>query len=264
MTDTPTPAPSGGTESPNCQGWPGREAVDGVCCTCGYHGTEETPCPSRSDKTHCVHWWEGDGEVTPPASAPGSGEEVAFVQDADCSHDRVMRVTQTIVGGAMAEWWQCGNCPARFELADSSRESMEDVVREVLCRAFEDGTELIPAFHEWYDASQWFWWGRALGAFIGTEARKREQRARDEGEAKGRREAEEWGHSLARVITEIGHHTIILGTAHNGTDFGHQVSRIKQPVDPKRWVYEPVAGTFGKTPVDAALAFAALAEGGGV
>lgn len=181
MTDTPTPAPSGGTESPNCQGWPGREAVDGVCCTCGYHGTEETPCPSRSDKTHCVHWWEGDGEVTPPASAPGSGEEVAFVQDADCSHDRVMRVTQTIVGGAMAEWWQCGNCPARFELADSSRESMEDVGREVLCRAFEDGTELIPAFHEWYDASQWFWWGRALGAFIGTEARKREQRARAEG-----------------------------------------------------------------------------------
>jgi hypothetical protein len=100
-----------------------------------------------------------------------------------------MRVTQTIVGGAMAEWWQCGNCQARFELADSSRESMEDVGREVLCRAFEDGTELIPAFHEWYDASQWFWWGRALGAFIGTEARKREQRARAEGEAKGRREA---------------------------------------------------------------------------
>jgi len=90
---TPTPAASGGTESPNCQGWPGREAVDGVCCTCGYHGTEETPCPSRSDKTHCVHWWEGDGEVTPPASAPGSGEVTAWGCEVDELVERIDRMT---------------------------------------------------------------------------------------------------------------------------------------------------------------------------
>jgi len=32
---------------------------DGRCCDCGYHGQEETECPKREDKTHCVHWWDG-------------------------------------------------------------------------------------------------------------------------------------------------------------------------------------------------------------
>ena len=37
----------------------------GVCCTCGYEGDEETPCPKRNtakynfDQIHCVHWWDG-------------------------------------------------------------------------------------------------------------------------------------------------------------------------------------------------------------
>jgi len=34
--------------------------VTGVCCNCGYHGQEETPCPEREDGTHCEHWWDGE------------------------------------------------------------------------------------------------------------------------------------------------------------------------------------------------------------
>lgn len=40
------------------------EAKDGVCCSCGYEGQDETPCPAREDKIHCEHWWDG-GEVKP-------------------------------------------------------------------------------------------------------------------------------------------------------------------------------------------------------
>ena len=32
---------------------------DGQCCSCGYTGSEETPCPTMEDHVHCVHWWEG-------------------------------------------------------------------------------------------------------------------------------------------------------------------------------------------------------------
>ena len=36
---------------------------NGVCCNCGFSGEEETVCPAREDKTHCVHWFEGpDGD----------------------------------------------------------------------------------------------------------------------------------------------------------------------------------------------------------
>lgn len=35
-----------------------RKAKDGRCCSCGYECDEQTPCPSREDKIHCVHWWE--------------------------------------------------------------------------------------------------------------------------------------------------------------------------------------------------------------
>lgn len=31
----------------------------GTCCTCGYFGPEETECPSREDRTHCEHWYDG-------------------------------------------------------------------------------------------------------------------------------------------------------------------------------------------------------------
>ena len=41
---------------------------DGACCSCGYAGEEETPCPIQEDHVHCVHWWEGveqpNGECT--------------------------------------------------------------------------------------------------------------------------------------------------------------------------------------------------------
>lgn len=32
----------------------------GVCCSCGDKGesNEETPCPKRHDRIHCVHWWD--------------------------------------------------------------------------------------------------------------------------------------------------------------------------------------------------------------
>lgn len=38
------------------------EPKDGVCCDCGNTKPQETPCPKRKDKTHCVHWWEGENE----------------------------------------------------------------------------------------------------------------------------------------------------------------------------------------------------------
>lgn len=69
---------------------------------------------------------------------------------------------------------------AARDRAEEVQAQMEDVVREVLCRAFPDGTELIPAFYAWYVPSQWLWWGRALGAFIGTEAAKRQAEAWEE------------------------------------------------------------------------------------
>lgn len=36
--------------------------IGGKCCSCGYEGKEETPCPKREDKTHCEHWWDGNQE----------------------------------------------------------------------------------------------------------------------------------------------------------------------------------------------------------
>lgn len=38
-----------------------QDPTPGVCCSCGYNGYEETPCPKRDDECHCVHWWDGDG-----------------------------------------------------------------------------------------------------------------------------------------------------------------------------------------------------------
>lgn len=35
-----------------------RPAKYGTCCACGYEGDEETLCPNRKDKIHCVHWWD--------------------------------------------------------------------------------------------------------------------------------------------------------------------------------------------------------------
>jgi hypothetical protein len=46
------------------------EAKGGRCCTCGYDGPDETPCLSREDRTHCVHWWDG-----PDEALPNSGDE---------------------------------------------------------------------------------------------------------------------------------------------------------------------------------------------
>lgn len=36
------------------------EPIDGKCCSCGYTGKEETKCPSRKDRTHCIHWWDSN------------------------------------------------------------------------------------------------------------------------------------------------------------------------------------------------------------
>jgi hypothetical protein len=39
------------------------DPVNGVCCSCGFAGDEETDCPSRDDLIHCEHWWDGpDGD----------------------------------------------------------------------------------------------------------------------------------------------------------------------------------------------------------
>ena len=34
----------------------------GTCCACGYSGEEETECPARKDRCHCVHWWDAPPE----------------------------------------------------------------------------------------------------------------------------------------------------------------------------------------------------------
>ena len=36
-----------------------KSSKDGVCCSCGYAGEEETPCLAREDGVHCVHWYDG-------------------------------------------------------------------------------------------------------------------------------------------------------------------------------------------------------------
>jgi len=41
------------------------EGIGGRCCTCGYDGEDETPCPLRVDATHCEHWWDGPEEEDP-------------------------------------------------------------------------------------------------------------------------------------------------------------------------------------------------------
>ena len=43
----------------------------GRCCSCGYEGEKETSCKPRTDKTHCVHWWDGP---TAAAEARAKGE----------------------------------------------------------------------------------------------------------------------------------------------------------------------------------------------
>jgi len=40
------------------------EPINGVCCSCGYAGEDETLCLSREDRTHCVHWWDGPDDTT--------------------------------------------------------------------------------------------------------------------------------------------------------------------------------------------------------
>lgn len=43
----------------------GLDARDGVCCSCGYDGDEDTPCLNRTDRVHCVHWWDGPTTEAP-------------------------------------------------------------------------------------------------------------------------------------------------------------------------------------------------------
>jgi hypothetical protein len=55
-----------------CPACDGRPAVAGKCCSCGYDGEDETPCPKREDGTHCDHWWDGPDE---PARAPSPSRD---------------------------------------------------------------------------------------------------------------------------------------------------------------------------------------------
>ena len=52
------------------------EGKDGVCCSCGYTGDVETPCNPRIDKTHCVHWWEGEEESIGTGREPEECDDV--------------------------------------------------------------------------------------------------------------------------------------------------------------------------------------------
>ena len=45
---------------------------EGTCCSCAYHGENETPCSVREDGTHCVHWWDGDKPEHEPLGGIGT------------------------------------------------------------------------------------------------------------------------------------------------------------------------------------------------
>ncbi len=36
-----------------------KQPKNGVCCSCGYKGKEQTECPKREDGVHCECWWDG-------------------------------------------------------------------------------------------------------------------------------------------------------------------------------------------------------------
>jgi hypothetical protein len=43
--------------------------------------SEETPCPARDDRTHCVHWYDGDpccgcGDPADPAATADYDETI--------------------------------------------------------------------------------------------------------------------------------------------------------------------------------------------
>lgn len=64
-------------------------------------------------------------------------------------------------------------CPECGEHLDSAKHEIEDcagmseVAREVLCRVFDDGADKgMDEWQDFYAKGGWFWWGRALGAFI--------------------------------------------------------------------------------------------------
>jgi hypothetical protein len=72
------------------------DAKNGVCCSCGFSGEEETECSVRPDRTHCVHWWEG-----PDSPAPGIAASVAI--DAYARADEVSRLKAGVVVEPLTE-----------------------------------------------------------------------------------------------------------------------------------------------------------------
>lgn len=61
--DAAQPGHPGDHNEPGFHRWPRAAAPrEGVCCSCGYDGEEETDCPKREDDTHCEHWWDGAAE----------------------------------------------------------------------------------------------------------------------------------------------------------------------------------------------------------
>jgi hypothetical protein len=53
--------PAPGVRQPyECQA---KQVSSGVCCSCGYSGEDESPCPKREDGTHCNCWWDGEPET---------------------------------------------------------------------------------------------------------------------------------------------------------------------------------------------------------
>ncbi len=61
-----------------------KRATPGRCCSCGYNGAEETLCHERTDRTHCVHWWDAeDAAAGQPALSVSLGERRAvFIYEA--------------------------------------------------------------------------------------------------------------------------------------------------------------------------------------
>lgn len=59
--------------------------------------------------------------------------------------------------------------------------------------------------------------------------------------------------ALRAIVKQIGLHEIMLTSAYEGGNFGYQVAALRKPVNPKRWQYDNVPGTFSDTAVGAAI-----------
>lgn len=113
-------------------------AVDGVCCGCGYSGEEETPCETRDDHLHCVHWYEGPSPATPP---PADDEALCKTLDDDCYCPDVLPVSG-----------QCKPCRAAARIRELRAENERLAER---ARIFDERNQFLePEVYNWQNTAK--------------------------------------------------------------------------------------------------------------